>query len=126
MSAGPFTRSRYQASWNTARIYPIRVQPETIAIAQSGAPTVTNAPPTEDITEEPSAVVSKPKNGLGLGPRKFTLELVGTPPTGYTAGSQITVPILTETFYNDTPRNSIVTYLGTTWEVVSKTPESAR
>lgn len=126
MSAGQFTRSRYEASYDTDQIHPIRVQPETIALADSGTPTTTNAAPTGTITNPISAIVSGGKRTLGLKPRKFTIEVSGTPPTGYVAGSRVSVPILTESFYNSQAVGDEVTYLGTTWQVVSKTPEDVR
>jgi hypothetical protein len=126
MSAGPFERTRYQATYLSTAIHPIRVQPETIALAEAGAPTNTNDPPALSITIPISAVVSKSDRGLGLRPRKFNLELTGTPPTGYSPGSRVSVPILTEAFYESIPVNDEVTYLSTTWQVISKTPESVR
>jgi hypothetical protein len=126
MSAGSFLRSRYQASWDTDQIHPIRVQPETIAMADSGSPTTTNSAPTGSITIPISAHVSGGTRSLGLIPRKFSLELTGTAPTGYVTGSRVSLPILTESFYNAVSVNDEVTYLGTTWQVISKTPESTR
>jgi hypothetical protein len=123
MSAGAFTRSRYQASYDDAEIHPIRVQPETIAMADSETPATTNAAPTDSITNPISAKVSAGRRELGLKPRKFVLEVTGTPPTGYSTGSQVTLPILTETFYNALAVNDTVSYLGATWEVISKIPE---
>lgn len=123
MSAGAFVRSKYQASYDTDQIHPIRVQPETIALAEDGAPTNTNAAPTTDITNPISAIVSKGRRGLGLHPRKFNLQLTGTPPATYITGSKVSIPILTTTFYNSIAVGSDVTYLGTTWQVISKSPE---
>lgn len=123
MSAGVFTRSRYQASYDDTQIHPIRVQPETIAMADSGAPTTTNAAPTGSISNPISAKVSAGRRELGLKPRRFVLEVTGTPPTNYSAGSRVTLPILTESFYNAIAVNDTVTYLGATWEVISKIPE---
>lgn len=126
MSAGSFVRSRYQATYDGDNVHPIRVQPETIAMSEAGAPTNTNAPPSLDVTNPISAVVSRGNRSLGLIPRKFNLELTGTPPTGYVVGSRVSVPVLTGTFFSEVPVNSEVTYLGTTWQVISKTPEIVR
>lgn len=126
MSAGAFLRSRYQATYDGDAIHPIRVQPETIAMAEEGAPTNTNAPPSGSITNPISAVVSRSSRALGLKPRKFNLQLTGTPPTGYVAGSKVSVPVLTPGFFIEVPINDEVTYLGTTWQVISKTEEEVR
>lgn len=123
MSAGAFTRSRYQASYDDTQIHPIRVQPETIAMADAGTPTTTNAAPTGSISNPISAKVSGGRRELGLKPRKFVIELTGTPPTNYSTGAQVALPILTESFYNALAINDTVSYLGTTWEIISKIPE---
>ena len=126
MSAGSFLRTRYQASYDTSEIHPIRIQPETAAMAEEGAPTNTNDAPSGSVTNPISAVVSNSRRSLGLTPRKFNLQLTGTAPTGYVVGSTVAVPILTEAFYNSIAVNDEVTYLSTTWQVVSKTPEQVR
>lgn len=125
MSAGTFTRSRYEATYKSGEIHPIRVQPETVLMFQTGTPGTTNAPPAGAVNNDISAEVSRPNRGLGLKPRSFTLEVTGTPPTNYSAGSRTTVPVLTESFYAAISKGGSVTYLGTTWEVVSKNPEDA-
>lgn len=126
MSAGKFTRSRYAATYEAGAIHPIRVQEETIALALTGGPTVTNAPPAGSINNNISAVVSRSARGLGLRPRRATIELTGDPPTGYATGSLVTLPILNTTLFSQLTNGTSVTYLGTTWEVVSTDVESAR
>jgi len=125
MSAGSFVRSRYLATYKFEEIHPIRVQPETIAMFLSGTPGTTNAPPSGEITNDISAQVSRSGRGIGLKPRSITIELTGAAPAGYLAGSKVTLPVLTESFYASVPKGSTVTYLGTTWEVVAKNPERA-
>jgi hypothetical protein len=123
MSAGKFSRSKYQASYNTSAIHPIRIQPETALMSKVGSPGTTNAAPTGSITNEISAQVSAGKRQLGLKPRKFVLELVGDPPDNYEEGSRVTLPILTESFFTGVAKGDTVSYLGTTWQVVSKNVE---
>jgi len=126
MSAGRFTRSRYDASYATA-IHPIRVQPETLAFAsQSDPPTLNNAP-TGTITNPISALVTLGKRARGLRPRSVTVQLKDgeTPPTGYVAGSIARVPILREGLYDELQVGDDATYLGVDWQVIGKSPEEA-
>jgi len=125
MSAGVFVRSRYAASYGDAdQIHPIRVQPETIEADAGGTD---NAPPPGAVTNPISAKVTASKRSLGLRPRLVTLQLTGTPPAEYKAGSIVRIPCLTTAFYDVvTPPGTEVTYLDTTWETVSVSNEEAR
>lgn len=125
MSAGTFLRSRYAATYEDGAIHPIRVQPETVAMALTSSTTTTNAPPSGAINNPISALVSRPLRGKGLRPRKVTLQLLGTPPTGYAAGSTVSLPVLNTTLFEGLTNGTSVNYLGTTWEVVSTDPEYA-
>ena len=125
MSAGTFTRSRYSSSI-TGLIHPIRVQPETLDLALTSSPSTTNAGATSAISNPISADVSRSNRGLGLRPRKATFEILGTPPTGYSSSSVVTLPILNETLFGALTVGTSVNYLGTTWQVISTSPESAR
>jgi hypothetical protein len=122
MSAGVFTRSRYTASY-AVQTHPIRVQPETIAATTTGATPVTNAAPAGAITIPISAKVTGSNKSLGLSARKVRLIVTGTPPTGYKAGSIVTIPALQPAFFNACTPATPVSYLGTTWEVVSRIAE---
>lgn len=123
MSAGNFTRSRYEATYDNTQIHPIRVQPETLLMADASSTSTVNAPPSAGVTNPISAEVSTGKRSLGLKPRKFNMVLAGTPPTGYSLGSRVSLPILTESFYTALSINDTINYLGTTWTLVSKSPE---
>ena len=125
MSSGTFLRSRYAATWDTGAIHPIRVQPETIAMALTSNTTTTNAPPSGAINNPISAMVSRPLRGKGLRPRKVTLQLTGTAPTGYANGSVVSLPVLNTTLFAALTNGVSVNYLGTTWEVISTDPEYA-
>lgn len=125
MSAGAFSRSRYEAAYAANAIHPIRVQPETIALASSGGTPITNAPPTAGITNPISALVSLGRRAKGLRPRSVTLQLPSTsaPPTGYVAGSIVRLPILNQALFAALNTGDEMTYLGTTWDVISTSPE---
>lgn len=127
MSAGRFLRSRYIASYNTDRIHPIRVQPDTLDLALESDPTIANSPPMQDINEPISAVVSLGTRALGLRPRLVTIELTDpTPPSGYDIRSRVTLPVLNLTLPPLLIPGTLVTYLGSEWEVVSFSPEGTR
>lgn len=125
MSQGNFVRSRYPSTL-TGEIHPIRVQPETLAMALTSSTTTTNAGSTSAISNPISADVSRGDRELGLRPRLATLAILGTPPTGYSSSSVVRLPILNETLFAALTIGTSVNYLGTTWEVVSTTPESAK
>lgn len=123
MSAGSFLNSRYEASYATGQIHPIRIQPETAALALTADTSETNAPPTGAVTNPISALVSRGARQKGLKPRKVTIRVTGTPPTGYEVGSTVTLPILNEVLFGDLNQGVSVNYLGTTWEVLGRSPE---
>lgn len=125
MSAGRFSRTRYAASYDTDAIHPIRVQPETLALATVGGTPVTNAAPGGAINNPISALVTLGRRARGLRPRSITIQLADgvTPPTGYIAGSVARVPILTEALFADLNAGDDVTYLGVTWQVIGRSPE---
>lgn len=125
MSAGQFTRSRYTASYAAGQRHPILVQPETLLLALQSDSTVTNAAPTEAITNPISAVVSLGNREKGLKPRKATFDLVGDAPDNYSGSSRVTLPILNETLFTALNEGVVVTYLGTEWAVVARDPERA-
>jgi len=122
MSAGLFTNSKYNSS-ETLFIHPIRVQPETITATIA---TIPNSPPSGDISNPVSAQVSASTRALGLHARKIFAKLAGTPPTGYAAGSKISIPALTESFYTAATNGATMNYLGTTWTVTGRRAEVAR
>lgn len=127
MSAGSFVLSRYQASYATTQIHPIRVQPETVSAATTDTTPVPNSAPTGAVNNPISAVVSRSRRSRGLLPRVIRLRLTtGTPAGGYIAGSVTVIPALTETFYNACPVGKTVTYLGATWTVVGRSAEIAK
>ncbi len=129
MSAGRFEQTKYQASYDNARIHPIRLQPESFASGVAGA-LATNGAPGAAVTEQISAYVSMPNRGLGLKPRTVRMKLAAnqTPPAGYAANSVATVPILSVAVWNATTfqKGATVQYLGVNWLVVGRSPEIVR
>lgn len=124
MSAGSFVNSRYQATYNTAEIHPIRIQPETLALAiDFGAGAVANAAPTDALTSPISAKVSGSRRQLGLTPRKVRFEFTATPPTGYNAGDTLELPWLVNV--TTIPKGATGTYLGVAIAVTGFSPENA-
>jgi hypothetical protein len=119
MSAGAFSVSRYQAN-DSARIYAIKIQPETIAAAPGGT---ANAVPTAATTEPVYARVIKSKNAYGVKARSVRIRFTAAPPTGYLVGQTYSIPILTATVWNAIAPGQVGTYLGTACVVVSKSPE---
>ena len=61
MSAGAFSLTRYEAD-DVADIYPIRVQPETLALVVNG---VTNTPPTDPANQAVSARARGARRSFG-------------------------------------------------------------
>jgi len=121
MSAGVFSFVTYGASYETGVSHPIRVQPETLEAAVGGT---TNDPLVGDPTNPISAIVSGSRRSLGLHARTISLALVGSPPTGYAETSRVRIPILDpDNFATFAPKNTAVTYLGTTWRVTGSSAE---
>jgi hypothetical protein len=122
MSAGAFIRSFYET--NGGAIARIRVQPET-ELANIGG-TVNDAPagpPTVSTTVK----VSKGRREYGIGPRKvgFVFD-AGEEPDGYKAGATYYLPVLTRAVYDGFVVGDVITYLGGTGDIVSKSEESIK
>lgn len=121
MSSGPYLRAFYQT--NSDLIAPIRIQPETGALALSEANNTIPAGPA-DIPV--SARVSNNNRSIGIKPRTVTIRFTGTPPTGYSPNSNITLPWLVPTTWEALSVGSTGTYLGTAVTLVGKAPERIR
>lgn len=123
MSAGTFLRAKYEASAdNGGGIYPIRVQPETVAMTIAGT---ANAEPAGAIDQFCAAKVRKATGEYGLGARGVVLAWTGTPPTGY-SGDPVRVAVLTAAAFADYTIGATGTYLGAAVEVISRQSETAR
>lgn len=126
MSAGAFSRVGYQASYNAAAIHPIRVQPETLALSVTiGGTAVTNTAATGAITTPTSVRVGGGRRRRGVNARLIRIQFSGTPPTGYKAGSTITLPALNAALLA-APNGATGTYLGQPIVVIGTSPETTR
>ena len=126
MSAGEFTTSKYQATYDAAAVHPIRVQPETIAAAIGAT---TNAPPPEAVTNPISARVTLTRRELGLRARYVTLQAsttVADVPDGYKPGGITRIPSLDDAFYAAAIKGATCTYLTKPFTVINREPERAQ
>lgn len=119
MSAGAFERARYED--NNANIYPCRVQLETLQAVIDGT---ANSAPTGDVTSDISANMTASRRKYGVQARRVRLALKegASPPDGY-SGQAVTIPVLQQAVWDDAAKDADVSYLGTTWTIVSKLPE---
>lgn len=127
MSSGAFTLSKYAADYGDGTaIHPIRIQPETalLTLAVENVQTP-NSAPTGNVTNPISAKVGIPRTGLGLKPFIVRIRFSGTPPTGYKAGSTITLPVLNKAL-RVVGKSTVGVYLETAVEVVGTSPEQAQ
>lgn len=126
MSAGVFSRSKYQSDGGA--IWPVKVQPETLNLSvTSGNGSVTNSPPDGAISGDvPSAIVGGSRRRYGVHTRGLRLKFTGTPPTGYKPDSPIFVPVLKKETYDAIARNSTGTYLGVAIQVIGKVGEAIK
>ena len=121
MSAGVFTRSRYEDDDN--EIHPIRVQPETLTATFNS---VANSAPTGAVTSSISAQVTGSRRGLGLFARYATVVFTGTPPDGYATGQSYKIVVPNPTVFDGITVGQTGTYLTVATQVISKTAEVQR
>jgi len=120
MSSGNFVRSKYES--NSGEIYPIRVQPETLALTIAAT---ANAAPAGAVTAEVSARANGSRRTLGMNARTVTVAFTATPPDGYATNTTLTVPVMQPALWDNATRGATGTYLGVAVEVVGKSPEYA-
>lgn len=121
MSAGNFTRSFYTT--DAGAVASIRIQPETLTLSLDGG---TNLSPGGPATLPISARVSGSNRGIGLKARTVRFRFTGAVPEGYATNGILTLPVLSQTFYNAINAGDTGTYLGSAVEVVGKSPERVR
>lgn len=121
MSAGAFTRGKYQD--NDLNIRPIRVQPETIAMEINN---VANVQPSGAIDTSGAAQTNRSKRAYGVHARTVTIVFPTTAPGGYLVNSPIRLPILTAAVWDGIITGQAVEYLGGDAIVISKSPELIR
>lgn len=115
MSAGAFTTAGYAKNGGIV-IYPVRVQPETLAAwnPTGGAPT----PGT------PRIRVRQSRRSFGIYCRRIS-GVWTTAPAGYKAGGSITIPIMTDTAFGAIDLDEELAYLtGGLIRVTGKSSES--
>lgn len=121
MSAGAFVISRYEA--NNGDIFPIRIQPETLALTLGGT---ANSAPTDPVDQSIFARTGGGRRRYGRQARQVRIRFTAAPPTGYAAGSVITLPALTPEFFNSLTPDSTGTYLGAAVRLVGTSSEAGR
>lgn len=121
MSAGAFTRSKYED--DAGIVHNIRIQPETLALVIGAQ---TNGAPAGAVTGRVSAKVSGGRREIGLNARKVTVAFnEGSAPDGYDPTGTIALPWLQVLSFASINRGATGTYLGAPITVVGKTPEAA-
>lgn len=127
MSAGNFVVTKYEASYASGQIHPIKVQEETLAMVQDseGVTDANNDPPSGSVNNPISALVNLNRGARGLRPRYIVASWNAAKPTGYT-GDTVKIPILTPANFNNLAVGEIISYQGTTAIIVAKEPERAR
>lgn len=128
MSAGDFVNTKYEASYASSTIHPIRLQTETPAATFYdilGGNGSANVAPSGNINNPISALTSLTRNKRGLRPRYIVGEWEDTKPTGYT-GDTIKLVILSIAVFNALTVGAKGNYLGQDFVIVAKEPERAR
>lgn len=117
---GSYIFSGYSSTDDPDKIYPIRVQPETIALVING---ISNDAPSGGTTESVSARVSGKRRTFGCNARTVSVTFTGTPPAGYKPGQVIRLPILQPDVWAGIVKNQSGNYLSAAIRVVGKKPE---
>lgn len=124
MSAGRFTKTFYQAQYDTLKIYKCIVQDSTLLADVGGT---VNDPATGPATEPFTATISTNKRRKGIRMRGVAIQLPDTGgPTGYAPGGIIIIPALTPAFYLAASLATTITYLATTCQISYLLPEEVR
>ena len=121
MSAGVFVISRYEA--DNGDVFPIRVQPETLALTLGGS---ANTAPTDPVDQSVFARAGGGKRKYGRQARAVRLRFTGAVPDGYAPNSTITVPILTPELFGTLTATTTGSYLGTAVRVAGISREGGR
>lgn len=120
MSAGAFVLSFYEA--DDDEIFPIRVQPETLA-ASIGA---VNAGATGPATVPVFARTGGGRREYGRKTRSVSVKFTGAVPDGYATDRLLRIPIMTSAVFSGIDVGDTGTYLGVGVQVVGKSSESGR
>lgn len=117
MSAGAFQSTFYES--DSGAILRARVQPETISAGLNPAAT-------GPATVPGSVNINGGRRTNGVSARKIRVRWTGAAPAGYKADGVLTIAILTPDAFNAIDLGDTVTYLGSSAEVIGKTPEFVR
>lgn len=117
MSAGGFLDAFY--TLNDGTVARIKIQPETAALVVQGQ--TNTIPAGTTAVDEYVNVGSRRRRGVNA--RKVGVRFVGTPPTGYKAGSTIYLPWLDPDTFPDPRGPKTATYLSADAEFVGVSPE---
>lgn len=117
MSAGEFTRTRYQT--DSGSILRCRVQPETLALTIGGT---ANSAPASQVDDEGSVLISSRRRN-GVNARYVSLAWTGSPPAGYKEGVNVRVPVLQKSTFDAWALDATGTYLGAGVRLAGKTNE---
>lgn len=118
--SGSYVFSGYAASVDPTKIFPIRVQPETLALVINQ---ISNDAPSGGTNQLVSARVAGSRREFGCNARSVYITWTGNPPDGYKPGQTIRLPILKPDVWNDIVKGQTGSYLGANIRVVGKTPE---
>lgn len=117
MSAGPFLTDAWYQN-DRGDIMPCQIQPETAALVIG---TTTNTIPAGPADLPISARMNGKANRFSIRARYVRLAWTGAQPTGYKAGGQVRVPVLTPAAYDAyrlAGRGATGTYLGSGVRIV--------
>lgn len=120
MSSGAFVLSKYEADSGT--IYPIRVQPETLAATIGSA----NAAPAGVTDAEVFARTGGGNRRYSIKARAVSVRFTGAVPDDYAPNQLLRIPILTQSVYDGITVGDSGTYLGSAVQVVGKLREAGR
>lgn len=123
MSAGQFTRTKYES--NDGTIFGARVQPETLAATIGGT---ANAAPAGDFAfKAPSANMGGGRRENGVNARYVSFQWDdGGAPANYLASGTGRLPILTPAVFNSINIGDAVVYAGGTGVVTGTIGESIK
>lgn len=118
---GQFSQAKYESSVGTF-IYPIKLQPETLAFEAGGQ---INTEAAGSITANlPSATVSKSRRSIGVHPRTVSIKVTSTGVNANNAvGTIIQIPIVSKVAFAAYKKGDTGTYQDDAVKVVGKNEE---
>lgn len=120
MSAGKF--QNYTYTTNAGNLVAIKLQPETADATFGGA--INTGVAGNPNSEFPSAVVSRSRRAIGIHPRTVQYIMESGMPTDYKKEQTFSSPVLVKSVWDGISKNDVVSYLGGTGKVLTKTEEN--